>query len=79
MGNSIKDQRLAAGLTQQQLAAETPCSVAFVQMVEGGYRPGRSDVLPRLVAVLEAHQNDLNPAANGAQGKAQDRDLLPAS
>jgi hypothetical protein len=28
------------------------CSIAMLQMLEDGYRPARSEVLPRVVAVL---------------------------
>jgi transcriptional regulator with XRE-family HTH domain len=50
---SLKNRRIAARLTQQQLAQRARCSIAFVQMLEGGFRPTQSEVLPRIVAVLD--------------------------
>jgi predicted transcriptional regulator len=72
MGLSLKDQRRAAGLTRQQLATEVGCSIAFLAMVEDGYRPAQSAVLPRIVACLEAH-NDHERACDSPVGKVADR------
>jgi transcriptional regulator with XRE-family HTH domain len=62
----LRKLRLTAGLTQQQLAQRAQCSIAIVRLLESGYRPGRSGVLPRLVAILE---NDTTPLAGEAVSK----------
>ena len=49
------------GLSQPQLAGLASCSVAFVGNLERGYIPNRSDVLPRILAVLD---NGVDPAGN---------------
>jgi transcriptional regulator with XRE-family HTH domain len=53
-GGDLRQLRRAAGLSQQELAERTHCSIAIVRLLESGYQPKHSDVLPRLVAVLES-------------------------
>ena len=50
----IKERRLSAGLTQQELAARADCSLAYVTMLERGLSPSRSNVLPRILRALDA-------------------------
>jgi transcriptional regulator with XRE-family HTH domain len=71
----LKDQRLAVGLTRQQLAEKARCSITFIQMLEGGFRPVQSRVLPRVVAVLTAYE-DVAPPDNGRDGKDGDDDPI---
>jgi transcriptional regulator with XRE-family HTH domain len=59
--DELKARRQHLGLTLNQVASAAACSPAFLQMLEGGYRPTRSAVLPRVEAVL----NDPAPAAEG--------------
>lgn len=40
------------GLTRQQLAQIVGCSLSMLQLLEQGFRPSRSRVLPRVEAVL---------------------------
>jgi transcriptional regulator with XRE-family HTH domain len=40
------------GLTQQQLAAAADCSLSYVRLLESGFAPASSDVLPRIAAAL---------------------------
>lgn len=54
---TLKDLRREAGVSQQELAARAGCSVAYVRMIEGGWRPAQSDVLPRILAVLTASKD----------------------
>lgn len=63
----IAARRRAAGLTQTGLAGAAKCSRATVAMIEGGYVPQRSAVIPRIERVLNALLNDKAPAANGRQ------------
>jgi transcriptional regulator with XRE-family HTH domain len=58
-GGQLRERRRGAGITQQQLAERAHCSIAIVRLLEGGYQPARSHVLPRILAVLE---NDASPA-----------------
>lgn len=51
--DDIRALRRAAGLTQQETAARAGCSVAAIALFESGYRPTRSDVLPRVLAALD--------------------------
>lgn len=53
--------RRSAGLTQQDLAERAACSIGMVRMLEAGAVPRQSEVLPRVIAVL----NDGAPAGNG--------------
>lgn len=53
-GDGLRQLRRAAGLSQQELAERAHCSIAIVRLLEGGYQPKHSDVLPRLVAILES-------------------------
>jgi transcriptional regulator with XRE-family HTH domain len=50
--------RKRAGLTQAQVARAANCSLAFIGQLEAGVLPRRSEVLPRVIAVL----NDASPA-----------------
>jgi DNA-binding transcriptional regulator YiaG len=50
---ALRDLRRAKGLSQHELAERAGCSIAIVRLLEGGYHPQRSEVVPRLVAVLE--------------------------
>ncbi|MCB8970367.1 MAG: helix-turn-helix domain-containing protein [Solirubrobacterales bacterium] len=51
-GQSLRAARRSAGLTQQDLAHKANCSLAYVRLLEGGYRPAKSAALTRIVAVL---------------------------
>ena len=64
---SIRDARKAAGLTQQQLAQRAGCSMAYVRVIEAGYTPAQSDVLPRVFAVL----NEVEPDGGNRAGSTK--------
>lgn len=51
-GPDLKVLRRSAGMSQQRLAELAGCSVSMVRVLESGYEPERSDVLPRLLAAL---------------------------
>ena len=53
----IRVLRRQAGISQQRLAELAKCSVAMVQLLEGGYEPAESRVLERIASVL----NDSDP------------------
>lgn len=55
---NLLDRRRRLGFTRQRLAEEARCSLSHVALFEKGYRPQTSAVLPRLLAVLEAAENE---------------------
>jgi len=58
----LRERRLAAGVTQRQLAARAECSETMVRVLEGGYRPSYGDVVGRVARALDA-LNDEDAAA----------------
>ena len=62
---SLKQRRLDAGLTREELARLARVSVPTAQILEGGYRPHRSEALKRIEAVLATYETD--PPTEGAQ------------
>jgi transcriptional regulator with XRE-family HTH domain len=52
----LRERRLAAGLTQQQLGNLADCSLTHLQLLERGYSPTHSDVRVRVLAVLRKHE-----------------------
>ena len=76
---TLRERRLSAELTIQQLADMARCSIASVRLFESGYRPARgSAALARVRAILDAF--DVSPEngnaratnAGGAGGGATD-------
>ncbi len=66
IGANLRAARRAAGLSQQALAERAVCSVSMVRLVESGYEPDGSLVLPRIRLALRHYlTNDEGPAANG--------------
>ncbi len=61
----LREQRRAAGLSQQRLAELAGCSVSAVRLFERGYQPSPSAVLTRVEAVLN---NDQRPAMEPGAG-----------
>ena len=53
--DDLRGRRRATGLSRQQLAQEAGCSLSHLQMMESGYRPGNSAVLPRVLDALDRH------------------------
>lgn len=51
-GGSLRSKRRSAGLSQAEVAERAGCSVNYVALLERGYMPRYSDVLPRLLDVL---------------------------
>jgi predicted transcriptional regulator len=49
----LRWRREALGISREKLAWKVGCSSSYVQMLESGFQPARSDVLPRLLAVLD--------------------------
>ena len=55
---ALRGARREAGLTQQELATRAGCSLSYLVMLEMGFSPARSAVLPRIIRVL----NENGPA-----------------
>jgi len=70
---SIRELRASVGISQELLARRADCSTAMVRLLESGYVPAHSEVLPRVLAIL----NDERPAANGPLGKMRDGSAHP--
>lgn len=49
----LRAARRAAGLSQQELAQRAGCSIAYLRLLERGFAPDRSTVLPRIVHALD--------------------------
>jgi predicted transcriptional regulator len=65
----VRGRRIAAGLTQRQLARAADCSLPSVANLEAGLLPQRSVVVPRILCALDAAEraavapiNDESPA-----------------
>lgn len=72
----IREQRRAAGLSQDRLARLAGCSVAMMIAIERGYIPRRSRVLPEIERVLatlnEQRPGEQNPTvAKAGDGSRQ--------
>lgn len=65
----LHERRKAAGLSQQRLAELAGCSLTFVRVLEAGYEPATSAVLPRILAVLDGPTTCNDAAGNGAVAK----------
>ncbi len=59
LGASLKERRTARNLSQEALARLSDCSTGYVRLLERGFQPARSDVLPRVLAALD----QMEPAA----------------
>lgn len=64
----LRASRRAAGLSQQRLAELAGCSLTMIRVLESGYEPQNSDVMPRVAQVL----NDAGPAGNGSGSRIAD-------
>jgi len=64
-GGTIRERRLAIGISQEALARAADCSTAYVRVLERGYAPdpAASPVFQRVARVLGLTQNDDDPAS----------------
>jgi transcriptional regulator with XRE-family HTH domain len=53
VNGDVRGRRLAAGLSQQELAKRAHCSLASLRLFDRGYRPPHSETLGRVEAVLD--------------------------
>lgn len=75
--DQLRSRRLAAGLTQRQLAAAAEVALTTLANLEAGCLPKRSAALPRLRAALDTAEQDAGPndhelAGGEPVGKAGD-------
>ena len=59
---SLRERRLAAGVSQRRLAALAECSETMIRQLERGYAPSYSDVLGRIARALNTLDTDEDPA-----------------
>ena len=55
----LRELRRAQGLSQQDLARLAACSVGYVRLLERGFEPSESRVMPRLLAALAGEAGSL--------------------
>ncbi len=60
---TIREHRIAAGLSQQQLAEMVRCSISMIGLLERGYRPAHSEVLGQITAMLNHVTEDIDKAS----------------
>lgn len=53
VGKGIRERRLKLRMTRAELAIRAQCSMTFLENVESGLVPQRSEVLPRLLGAVE--------------------------
>ena len=58
---SVRERRVVLGLTQRQLAIAARCSLPSVANLEAGVLPRRSEVVPRILAALDAAERGAAP------------------
>jgi transcriptional regulator with XRE-family HTH domain len=66
LAGDVRSRRLAAGLSQLDLAQRAGCSWSTIRLFDRGYEPAHSETLARVLAVLDAAQaypRDGRPAA----------------
>ena len=61
--DALREMRVAAGLTQRELAGHAGCSLAWIANAEGGYIPARSETLDRVLSVLNDERRSPQSAA----------------
>ena len=66
----LRALRRAAGLSQQQLALRADCSVSYFRMLEQGFAPERSNVVPRVLRALNDEDPGRHPRASAKNGDA---------
>jgi predicted transcriptional regulator len=68
----LRTRRENLHLSRERLARQADCSAISIELLEGGWRPKRSKVLPALIATLarlEAAQTNEAAAGNGDLAK----------
>jgi predicted transcriptional regulator len=68
LGGSLRAARKALGLSQEALARRAQCSTVFVSLLERGYEPQESVVVPRVLRALK----DAGRAENSAGSRIAD-------
>jgi transcriptional regulator with XRE-family HTH domain len=58
IAGDVRSRRLAAGLSQLELAERAGCAESTIRLFDRGYTPARSEALPRVLAVLEGAEAD---------------------
>lgn len=75
-GGDLRARRRSLGLSQEEVARSADCSTGYIRLLERGFAPGHSDVLPRVIAALNdvalggQSEREVTTAAGGAAGDA---------
>lgn len=64
MRDKLKEARLSAGLTQQQIADELDISLNYYQKIEAGDRTGDFEIWDKLEDITGIHQRVLRESLN---------------
>lgn len=75
-GGHLRQARQALGLSQEALARRADCSTAYVRLLERGFEPQRSDVLPRIAQALGLTTIPSNESRPPAQAPSTKSDSL---
>lgn len=67
----IRQRRELLGLSREKLARQANCAAITIEMLEGGWRPKRSRVLPALLATLDRLERGL-PQTDEAPATSRD-------
>ena len=73
MRQKLKEARLNAGMTQQQVADEIGISVVYYQKLESGERVGAVEIWDALEDLFSVHQRRLREREDIHPGQADNR------
>lgn len=73
MRAKLKEARLAAGLTQQQMADELFITLVYYQKIEAGERTGDFSIWDRLEDLTGIHQRILREIQEKSRGQEENR------
>jgi|tagenome__1003787_1003787.scaffolds.fasta_scaffold18118626_1 predicted transcriptional regulator len=63
VGADIRRRRENLRISRQALAVRAACSMPYLATIESGATPGRSEVMPRLLAALDELEAEREAAA----------------
>ena len=70
MRKNLKEARMAAGLTQQQMADKLGISERYYKQIEAGQRTGDFTLLDMMEDLLDIHQRKLRELSENHHDKA---------
>lgn len=73
MRKNLKEARMAAGMTQQQMADELEISLRYYQNIEAGDRTGDFEIWDKLEDITGIHQRKLRELLGNHPGPTNSR------